>query len=101
MAHGYLFYCPLIINTNHYAIAFSFQLSAFCSAQAGVIRGKIHMILSFRMTSFASREAIQTAEQTEAILMLLRSRSHATNPFISIMADVCEAFFCDFRVFCG
>ena len=80
-------------------LAFSFQLSA--PRKRGGIRGKNHMILSFRMTSFASREAIQTAEQTEAIQMLLRLRYHATNPFISIMADVCEALFCDFRVFCG
>ena len=78
-------------------LAFSFQLSA--PRKRGGIRGKNHMILSFRMTSFASREAIQTAEQTEAILMLLRSRSHATNPFISIMADVCEAFFVIFVSF--
>ncbi len=78
-------------------LAFSFQLSA--PRKRGGIRGKNHMILSFRMTSFASREAIQTAEQTEAILMLLRSRSHATNPVISIMADVCEAFFVIFVYF--
>ena len=52
------------------------------------------------MTSFASREAMTTAEQTEDILMLLHSKSHADKKLFITMSDVCEAFsvFC---VFCG
>jgi hypothetical protein len=41
-----------------------------------------------------------TAEQTEDILMLLHSKSHADKKLFSTMSDVCEAFSV-IRVFCG
>ncbi|MBO7532584.1 MAG: hypothetical protein J6T46_01240 [Victivallales bacterium] len=58
------------------------------------------MTVSFRMASFAAAQRMTTAEQTEDILMLLHSKSHADKKLFITMSDVCEAFsvFC---VFCG
>ena len=45
------------------------------------------------MTSFFQREALfQTAEQTEAILILFNAKFLFAYRIISITADVCEAF---------
>ena len=43
------------------------------------------------MTSFASREAMTTAEQTEDKLMLFLSIYYTDNKLFSTMSDVCEA----------
>ena len=43
---------------------------------------------------------IETAEQTEATLMIFPFTYSFGDELISITADVCEAF-CLFRVFCG
>jgi hypothetical protein len=47
--------------------------------------------MSFRMISLPPREAMTTAEQTEDILMLLHSKSHADKKLFTTMSDVCEA----------
>ena len=52
------------------------------------------------MTSFAAAQRMITAEQTEALPILPRSKQHIANKLFRTMADVCEAF-CFFRVFSG
>ena len=44
------------------------------------------------MRSFAPREAMTTAEQTEALLIVSNPTCHVPPAIFSIMADVCEAF---------
>ncbi len=64
------------------------------------IRGKNSCIKSFRVTSFAPREAMTTAEQTEAYSTSCAYCLLLMADGIWKMADVCEAF-CLFCVICG